>query len=202
MELNSLKNIPDTFSFVRKALLVSCIISLISILGSVGTSIFISQKYMKTIYAVKEDGNAFKLESISNNDSGRYKKIEITNHIKVFHKLFYEIDQFSYEKRINESLYLIGNTGKDLYKTLKYKEHYSNIVANNLVHKLEIDSIKVDESRYPYRGEFFGKINIERTDSKKEQINQLHAVFTLQDVSRNLNNPHGLLIENYIVKIN
>ncbi len=157
---------------------------------------------MKTIYAVKEDGNVFKLESISNNDSGRYKKIEITNHIKIFHKLFYGIDQFSYEKKINESLYLIGNTGKDLYKTLKYKKHYSNMVANNLVHTLEIDSIKVDESRYPYRGEFFGKINIERSDSKKEQINKLHAVFTLQDVARNLNNPHGLLIENYIVKIN
>lgn len=206
MELKSLKDIPTTFIFIRRAFVFIAIISFVSILGSIATSIYISNKFMDTLFVINSSGESHKLEVIkTDQDKSKYRKIEATNHIKRFHELFYEIDQFNYENQINQSLYLIGETGKDLYLTLKSKKHFSSLVANNLKHTLVIDSIKVNTNVYPYQGAFYGKVKVKRLDvinTYKSQINTLNAVFKISEVDRNMDNPHGLLIENYIAKVN
>ncbi|MBL3657683.1 hypothetical protein [Fulvivirga sediminis] len=199
MELKSLKDIPVTFSIVKKALYICLGVSLLVSIGSMVWAYSLCTRYLNTTYIVTNEGKAIMLNSQNKYKVDQFRKPEIVNHIKEFHKLFFEIDQFNYEQRVNRSLYLIGNSGRDLYLTLKAKRYYSNIVANNLEHELQIDNIYIDSDTYPYRGEFYGKVIIKRTDQKLESSQKLHSSFELTNVARTEENPHGLLIENYTV---
>ncbi|UOB16653.1 hypothetical protein [Abyssalbus ytuae] len=199
MNLKSLKDIPATFSIVKKALYICLGLSLCISIGSMIWSYSLCTAYLNTTYIVTNEGKAIMLNSANKYKVDQFRKPEIINHIKEFHKLFFEIDQFDYEKKVNRSLHLIGNSGKDLYLTLKAKRYYSNIVSNNLEHELIIDSIYVNHTTYPYRGEFYGKVIIKRTDQKLENTQKLYSSFELKNVARTEENPHGLLIENYIV---
>lgn len=197
MELKSLKEIPVTFSVVKKALYICVGLSLFISISSMAWSYKMASAYLNTTYIVTNEGKALMLNSANTYKVDQFRKPEIVNHIKEFHRLFFEIDQFDYEERINRALYLIGNSGRDLYLTSKQKGFYSNIIANNLEHKLQIDSVKVDHTRNPYLGEFYGKVVVKRTDQKSVNFERLYASFELRNVARTENNPHGLIIENY-----
>lgn len=200
MELKSLKDIPITFSVVKKALFICLGVCLFISTGSMIWSYSLSKAYLNTTYVVTNEGKAIMLNSVNTYKVDQFRKPEIVNHVKEFHRLFYQIDQFDYEKRTDRALHLIGNSGKDLYLTLKTKGYYSNIVTNNLEHQLQIDSVKVDHTKYPYLGEFYGKVIIKRTDQKLENVEGLYSSFELRNVARTEQNPHGLVLENYIVK--
>jgi len=200
MELNSLKDIPKTFKIVKIALLTSVILSLSVSVSALVWSYSMCAQYQDTTYLISNEGKAVMLNSSNKYKTDQNRKPEIINHIKEFHKLFFEVDQFDYESKVGKSLYLIGNSGKDLYKTLKAKRYYSKIVSNNLEHQIIIDSIHVNEKMHPYKGELYGKLVIKRTDQKLENIEKLYSSFELKNVSRTKDNPHGLLIENYIIK--
>jgi len=199
MELNSLKNIPQNFKILKIALLAMLIVSLITSIGSLLWSFKMVKEYRSTAYVLTEDGKAVLARGygeIINN----VRKPEIINHIKVFHKLFFEIDQFNYKERTNEALYLIGNSGKDMYKTLVANRHYSNMSSNNLKNRLVVDSIIVEDRTVPYLGAFYGKVIVKRTDQELENVQNIFATFEVHNVDRTVENPHGLLIENYNVK--
>jgi len=197
MELDSLKNIPKTFNFIKTALFASFVLCILLSAGSMFMSYQISNKYINTTYLLTNDGKAVLINSINKYEVDQHRKPEIINHIKKFHKLFFEIDQFNYEQRIDKSLNLIGNSGKEIYLTRKHGGKYAELVSNNHEHYVQIDSIKVDDSNHPYTGQFYGKVIIRRTDGELKRVNKLSASFILKNVARSENNPHGLLIENY-----
>ncbi|KAA1246741.1 hypothetical protein [Aquimarina sp. RZ0] len=200
MELDSLKNIPKTFTTIKIALFTSFALCVLISFGSMLWSYRVSTKYIDTTYLLTNDGKAILINSIDKYQVDQTRKPEIIDHIKVFHKHFFEIDQFNYEQRIDKALHLIGSSGKDLYLTRKHNGHYSDLLSNNFEHHLQIDSIKVDDSSHPYRGEFYGKVIVKRTDNQLESVNNLYTSFRLQNISRSEKNPHGLLIENYMIK--
>jgi len=200
MELKSLKEIPETFSVVKKALFICLGLSLFLSVGSMVWSYMLCTTYINTTYVLTNDGKAVLLNSVNKYKVDQFRKPEIVNHVKEFHKLFFEKDQYDYEQRVNKSLYLIGNSGKNLYLTLKSKNHYSEIITNNLKHQLLIDSVKVNHKVYPYVGEFYGRVVIKRTDQKLENVQKLFTTFELQNVARTEHNPHGLIIENFSPK--
>ncbi len=200
MELDSLKEIPKTFKIVKIALFASISFCLLLSIGCMFWSYMISTRYLNRTYLITNDGKAVIANSMSKYDVDQHRKPEIINHIKEFHKLFFEIDQFNYQTRVNKSLYLIGNSGKDLYKTLQAKRHYSHLASNNLKHIVKIDSIVVNNKTYPYRGAFYGKVIIKRTDQRLQNEQRIFSNFELTNVNRTEENPHGLLIENYIIR--
>jgi len=201
MDLKKLREIPSTYSLVKKALFLSFFITIIAIVSSSVWAVYVSKVFTKKIYVITEKGQAAIANSMNNDqDYENYRLPEIKNHIKVFHRLFFGYDQFSYDKNINEALYLIGNSGKELYLSLKANGHFARIQSQNLVQKLEIDSIKVNDKEYPYHASVYGKLNVSRVDQNVSTKNLFYASFDLYNVARTENNPHGLLIENYLFK--
>jgi len=87
-----------------------------------------------------------------------------------------------------------------LYLSLKANGHFARIQSQNLVQKLDIDSIKINDKEYPYHGSVYGKLSVSRVDQKVSTQNLFYASFDLFNVARTENNPHGLLIENYLFK--
>lgn len=200
MDLKELRNIPNSFSLAKKGIVFSFLLSIIVLFSCLVWTIYVIGKYSETIYIVTENGQAVAARSVSSNEVDNYRLPEIKNHVKVFHKLFWEYDQFSYERRVDEALYLIGESGKDLYLTLKANGHFSRIQSENLVQKMNIDSLIIDDKVIPYRAIVYGKIKITRTDQKATQTNSFSSNFQIYNVSRTEQNPHGLLIENYTVR--
>ncbi len=198
MEIKSLKNIPQTLKIVKIALVVTLVSSMCISVGCLIWTYKMSDKFLNSNFIITEDGKAVLVKSVGLRENN-YRKPEIINHIKIFHKLFFEVDQYDYESRINESLSLIGNSGRDLYKTLQVNGFFSTMVVNNLEHSILIDSISVDDSRLPYTGRFYGKVVVKRTDQELQKVQPLNTSCVLREVIRSVNNPHGLLIENLVI---
>lgn len=200
MDLQSLKNIPASFALAKKALFYGLIVSLLMSTGSLVWAFVTTKAIRNTAYILTEDGQAALIKGVSVNEIDVYRKPEILNHIRMFHKSFWEIDQFNFERRINKALYLSGRSGKQLYKTLQANGHLAKLVTENLTQKIEIDSIKVNDQVIPYEARLYGKLKVSRTDQKVESVNEFRAKFVLHNVARTNQNPHGLLIENYLLQ--
>lgn len=200
MDLQSLKNIPASFALAKKALFYGLIVSLLMSTGSLVWAFITTKAIRNTAYILTEDGQAALIKGVSVNEIDVYRKPEILNHIRMFHKSFWEIDQFNFERRINKALYLSGRSGKQLYKTLQANGHLAKLVTENLTQKIEIDSIRVNDQVIPYEARLYGKLKVSRTDQKVESVNEFRAKFVLHNVARTNQNPHGLLIENYLLQ--
>ena len=85
--------------------------------------------------------------------------------------------------------------------TLKAKGHYNKIRSQNLVQKLQIDSVHITDNVLPYKATVFGVLSVSRTDQEyNKREDRFKADFELHNVARTDENPHGLLIENYHVE--
>ncbi|GAA0716315.1 conjugative transposon protein TraK [Aquimarina litoralis] len=200
MDLKSLKNIPASFALAKRALLYCLIISTLISIGSLVWAFVTTNNIKNTAFVLTKDGQAAMMQGISLNEVDEFRKPEIINHIKMFHESFWEIDQFNYKRRIDRALYLSGRSGKQLFKTLQANGHLAKLVTENLTQKIDIDSIKVNDKVTPYKAKFYGKLRVSRTDQKVESVNEFRANFVLHNVARTNENPHGLLIENYLLK--
>lgn len=200
MDLKSLKDIPASFALAKRALLFCLIIASVISIGSMVWAYFTTKNIKNTAFMISEDGQAALLHSVTSNTIDAYRKPEIINHIKMFHAYFWEVDQFDYERRIDNALQLAGESGRRLYQTLEASGHFANLKTENLVQKLEVDSINVNDKVSPYQAEFYGKLRVLRTDQRVESVNKLRASFVLYNVARTDRNPHGLLIENYYLE--
>lgn len=200
MDLQTLKNIPASFALAKRSLLYCLIISITISAGSMVWAFVTTNAIKNTAFVLTKEGQAAMMQGIALNEVDEFRKPEIMNHIKMFHKGFWEIDQFNYERRINKALYLSGRSGKQLYQTLQANGHLAKIVSQNLTQSIDIDSVKIDDRVTPYEARLYGKLRVSRTDQKAETVNDFRAKFVLHNVSRTNQNPHGLLIENYLLQ--
>lgn len=197
MDLKSLRDIPASFALAKRALLFCIIIASLVSIGSLVWAYFTAKTIRNTAFMITEEGQAALIHGVTSSTIDTYRKPEIVNHVKMFHSYFWEIDQFNYERRIDNALYLAGESGRRLFQTLEASGHFANLKTENLIQKLEIDSINVNDKVRPYKAEFYGKLRVLRTDQRLESVNTLMASFVLYNVARTDRNPHGLLIENY-----
>lgn len=197
MDLKSLRDIPASFALAKRALLLCIIIASLVSIGSLVWAYFTAKTIRNTAFMITEEGQAALIHGVTSGTIDTYRKPEIVNHVKMFHSYFWEIDQFNYERRIDNALELAGDSGRRLFQTLEASGHFANLKTENLIQKLEIDSINVNDKVRPYQAEFYGKLRVLRTDQKLESVNTLMANFVLYNVARTDRNPHGLLIENY-----
>ncbi len=200
MDLKTLKDIPTSFSLAKKAIFFSSVVAIFSLFFA-GWTYYVASTTANKAYIITESGQLALANSITQGEFSNFREPEIKNHIKLFHEAFWNIDQFSMESNISRALNLIGNSGRQLYLSMKAQGHYLKITNQNLVQSISSDSILIDTRREPYKCAYFGKLKIKRTDQLKEQIENFSAYFDMHNVSRTDLNPHGLLIENYDAKV-
>ena len=200
MDLKSLKDIPTSFSLAKRALIVCLIVSILNTIVIGAWAFYITNTFGETAYIITDSGQMALAKGIGQSEFVEYREPEIKNHIKVFHERFWNLDQFSIQKNMTSALHLIGNSGKQLYLSMKAQGHFGQIRNQNLVQTLLLDSIAVNTGVTPYKCAYYGKLKIKRTDQNKEKVERFMAVFDVHNVTRTDLNPHGLLIENYEVK--
>lgn len=198
-KIKEIVNIRKDVRFFKTLSLVCVCFALLTMLIYAGLSYRMYQNYQNAIYILDNQGVAFHAE-LSKTSLERTDP-EIYDHIVNFHKLFFEIDQFNYVQRIDRALYLIDDSGKQLYNNMKNRSWFSSLVNNNVKQSVRIDTIQINLNTRPYVASIKFRLIHEGYDPKDTrkfpEIRVLVREFNITPVDRNRKNPHGLIISNY-----
>ncbi|WP_159516904.1 conjugative transposon protein TraK [Sunxiuqinia indica] len=124
------------------------------------------------------------------------------DHIKRFHELFFtmEPDKQYIENNVREAFYLADGSVRKQYRSYKENNVYNQVIASDISMTLVTDSVYIDFSAYPYQFCFYGKQRIVRKSTIT--MRSLVTRGELRNCSRTDNNPHGFLIENWLITDN
>lgn len=188
-----LKNIDTAFKHIRLfsiGLIIACI-ALCSF--TIYKSFRIVQDSQARIY-ILANGKALEAFSSERKDN---IPVEARDHVRMFHYYFFTLhpDDKVIQANIKRALYLADKTAQTQYENLKENSYYANIISGNVSQEIQIDSIKVDISQYPFYFRCMGKQKIIRATSIVTR--SLVTEGFLRNVLRSDNNPHGFLIERW-----
>ncbi|HLI93029.1 MAG TPA: conjugative transposon protein TraK [Puia sp.] len=123
--------------------------------------------------------------------------VEAKDHIRHFHELFFNLDpdDKSIQGALTKALYLVDGSGKQQFQNLKENGYYASLIAGNISQRIQIDSIELNITFYPY----YFRLHAHETILRATSI--LHRLLVtegyLRNVNRSDNNTHGFLIERW-----
>ena len=187
------ENIDTAFRYIRSfsiALIAACI--LISIIV-VYKSYQLSSHAQQRIY-ILANGKALEAYSADRKDN---IPVEATDHVKMFHHYFFTLDPDDkvIQTNLSKALYLADVSAKQQYDNLKENGYYSNIIAGNISQTIDVDSIHINTTSYPFYFRYKGEQRIIRPSTIVTR--SLITEGYLRNVSRSDNNSHGFLIEKW-----
>ncbi len=189
------KNIDTAFQHIR----------LFSIVFMIGCGVITCFICLNSIQQVRQSqqhiyilANGKILEAIAG-DRKDNVGVEARDHIAMFHHYFFTLDpdEKVINGNINKSLYLADASAKKQYDNLKENGYYRSIISGNISQQLEIDTINLNTTDYPYYFYLVAKEKLIRTTSIVTR--SLVTEGYLRDVSRSDNNSHGFLIERWAI---
>jgi len=187
-------------SFRRmKFITVLCICAAAVIaIGSVAASGWFLEKSGETIFVV-DKGSAV-MATRDSEDS--YRELEAKDHVTRFHELMFNLSPSSesIQRNLDRALVMSDRSAYDYWMDLSDRGFYQRIVSTNISQEFVTDSIKVDMLSYPHTVTTFGKIYMLRESNITAY--QFESSCRLVDVERSQTNPHGLMIERFVVTRN
>lgn len=187
------KNIDTAFSHIKKFsifLIVACV--LIS-----GFSIYKSFDMVKTVQAkiyILANGKAIEAFSTERKDN---LPVELRDHIKTFHHLFFTLDPDDkvIQNNISNALNLADESAKKAYDNLREQGYYNNLISANISQEITADSIQVNIDQYPFYFKCYATQKLIRSTSVTSR--KLVTQGYIRNVTRSDNNPHGFLIQRW-----
>lgn len=188
-----MKNIDTAFNHIRN-------FTLLVVTGSLSLCFFVLYKCFKyqsqmqsKVYVL---ANSKVLEAYSSDRKDNIA-VEAKDHVKTFHQFFFTLDpdEKVIQANITKALYLADASAKREYDNLKENGYYSNVIAGNISQAIQVDSVSIDATNYPYHFRCYATQSIIRTTSTV--LRSLITEGFLRNVSRSDNNPHGFLIERW-----
>ena len=189
------KNIDTAFKHIK-------MFSIAMIIGCICISVYALYSNHKTIKESQQRifilANGKALEAYSEDRKDNIP-VEARDHIRMFHHYFFSLDPD--EKvvigNISKALYLADGSAKKQYDNLKETGYYINLISGNISQQIDIDSIEVNISSYPYYFHCIAQEKLIRTTSVVTR--SLITEGYLRNVSRSDNNSHGFLIEKWVI---
>lgn len=193
-QFNSLLNIQKAFALTRIYLILITILTL-SIGGyAIYSSYQFAEAQRSKIY-VLENGQPLLLALSHNVEDNR--TAEAISHVRRFHEYFFTVspEKSAIEYNINKALFLSDNIAADYYIKLKEDGFYERIISAGILCEIIVDSVKIDDTTYPYKAYTYAKTSIIRSSSILYR--NLETVCDLVNSTRTENNPHGFIIEKW-----
>lgn len=190
--LNSLENYKSAFNLTK-------LVTIVAIVGSFSFAGFVWVKsqqqldfYRKYVYVLTKSGDIYIGES-KNSDETRI--FEYNDAIRDVYTLWYSFDENSYQRNIEKALYLLGNCGKKMKADYDAEGILTKLREKNLVLSVTITDLKINVKNKS------GYITGIQTIAINENVvkRNMNAQFTLFDVDRSDNNPHGVKFDNWTV---
>ena len=189
------KAIDSAFQLVRAFCIGVMILSMLVALFALQMSYRLVAKAEARIF-ILVNGKVLEANSADRKDN---IEVEARDHIKTFHKDFFSLDpdEKVITANITMALYLADRSAKKQYDNLKESGYYTNLITANISQQIEIDSISINAKDYPYYFHCVAHEKLIRTTSIVTR--NLITEGYLRNVARSDNNPHGFLIEKWMI---
>lgn len=190
-----IKNIDTAFRQIRRFTLAVVLGSAVVCCFTVYKSVELIERMQSKVY-ILSDGRALEALAAERKDN---VAVEARDHVKVFHELFFTLDpdEKVIQTNLTKALYLADGSAKEAYDNLVESGYYAGVIAGNISQRIQVDSVRVDLSRYPYHFRCYATQSIVRTTSTV--IRSLLTEGWLRNVSRSDHNPHGFLIQRWSI---
>lgn len=128
--------------------------------------------------------------------------VEARDHIRSFHELFFTMDpdEKVISGNVGRALYMADGSARRVYDNLKEAGYFDNLISANISVRVTIDSLMLDTMNMPFYFRLYGEETITRATSIVTR--ELLTEGYLRQVSRSDNNPHGFLIERWVILSN
>ncbi|PWT74952.1 MAG: conjugative transposon protein TraK [Bacteroidetes bacterium] len=192
----STKNIDTAFRHIRA-------FSILFLLGCIGITCFTQyrsfvqlERNRNTIY-ILANGELLKACAVDRKDK---LDVEIRHHVSEFHLYFFTLDpdEKIIDRNITKALYLADASAKAQYDNLKESGYYTSLISGNISQRIEIDSIEVNLDTKPFYFRCYAKEKLIRTTSILTR-SLLTEGLIRDNLSQSDNNPHGFLIERWLI---
>lgn len=179
-------------------------------LSVIGASVIVSVAavYLAIDFAAKSRGQVFVVDKsgaavmATAASDGAQKDLEVEDHLVRFHELMFNLSPSSesIKRNIDRALVMSDRSAYDYWRDMSERGFYQRLVSANISQQIVVDSVKVSLDAYPYDAVTFGKLYLIRESNITAY--QFESTCRLVDVERSQSNPHGLMIEKFIVRRN
>ena len=187
-------------SFRRTKFLTGMTILLCSIVAvvSVFASYSFAREQKEQIYVLDKGQSFLALQS----DGMATKDLEIIDHVTRFHELFFNMapNANAIIQNVNRALVLSDKSVYDYYSDLSEQGFYPRLVRANITQQMVVDSVTVDINTYPYTARCYAHQYMIRESNITTY--EFESTCQLMEISRSKDNPHGLMIEKFVVARN
>ena len=196
--INHFNNIDTSFRKMKFVTVLSLVCAAVIAVGSVAASGWFMEKSNGTIYVV-DKGSAV-MASRSSEDS--HRELEAMDHVSRFHELMFNLSPSSesIQRNLDRALVMSDRSAYDYWMDLSEKGFYQRLISANISQEFVTDSVKVDMLSYPHSVTTYGKLYMLRESNITAY--QFESSCRLVDVERSQTNPHGLMIERFVVTRN
>ena len=191
-------NIETSFRKMKFITILSRGCAAIIAIGSVAASGWFIKQSEDTIFVV-DKGSAV-MASRNSNDS--YRELEAKDHVMRFHELIFNLSPSaeSIQRNLDRALVMSDKSAYDYWMDLSERGFFQRLISANISQEFVADSVKVDMLSYPHSVKTYGKLYLLRESNITAY--QFESSCRLVDVERSQNNPHGLMIERFVVTRN
>ena len=192
------RNIESSFRLIR----LTCVVVIVGCLGFAGFAFYEAtaavNRAQERIYILSMG----KVLEATAGDRRENVPVEARDHIRTFHWLFFTLDpdEKVIADNLGRALYLADGSADRVYKNLKESGYYAGTISGNVSQRVTVDSIRLDMRSYPFYFRLYGSETITRPTSIVTR--ELETEGYLREVSRSDNNPHGFLIERWVILSN
>jgi conjugative transposon TraK protein len=124
--------------------------------------------------------------------------VELRDHIKTFHELFFNLspDDKAITATVSKALYLADGSAKQQYDNLRESGYYNNLISANISQRITIDSTALNLDVKPYTFICYATETLVRSSStvQRKLVTQGEVRELGQETD---NNPHGFLIQRW-----
>lgn len=191
-------NIDSSFRKMKFLTIASLICAGCVCVLSVGIAAWSSEHARESVYVI-EKGSAV-MARRSHEDANR--DMEAADHVTRFHELMFNLSPSSesIKRNVDRALLMSDRSAYDYWMDLSERGFYQRLVSANVSQEIVVDSVKVDMQLYPYGAITYGKLFLLRESNITSY--QFESTCRLVEVERSPSNPHGMMIEKFLVTRN
>ena len=188
-------NIDSSFRKMKFLTIASLISAGCVCVLSVGIAAWSSEHARESVYVI-EKGSAV-MARRSHEDANR--DMEAADHVTRFHELMFNLSPSSesIKRNVDRALLMSDRSAYDYWMDLSERGFYQRLVSANVSQEIVVDSVKVDMQSYPYGAITYGKLFLLRESNITSY--QFESTCRLVEVERSPSNPHGMMIEKFLV---
>lgn len=191
-------NIDSSFRKMKFLTIASLICAGCVCVLSVCIAAWSSEHARESVYVI-EKGSAV-MARRSHEDANR--DMEAADHVTRFHELMFNLSPSSesIKRNVDRALLMSDRSAYDYWMDLSERGFYQRLVSANVSQEIVVDSVKVDMQSYPYGAITYGKLFLLRESNITSY--QFESTCRLVEVERSPSNPHGMMIEKFLVTRN